>query len=471
LEKTDVTLKESLVSTHAGSGDRTPVEALEQLVAFHAGGEKTPENWKVGTEHEKFAYARPSYDPLHYRGSPGIRTLLESMVSRFGWVPHEDSGEVISLSRDGASISLEPGGQFELSGAPLATIHETRDELATHVAELEVLAEVHDIRWLWVGYQPVHPLTRIDWMPKRRYAIMRDYLPRRGSLARHMMQATSTVQANLDYSGERDMGEKFRTSMGLSSIVTALFANSPFQHGKPSGFKSTRATVWAATDADRQGLLPFVFDGEVPTYERWVEWALDVPMFFVMRDEALLPAGGLPFRRFWKEGFMGHRPTIEDWETHVSTLFPDVRLKTFLEMRTADVVPPEYICALPALWKGVLYSKDHRDAAWDLVKGWSFTDRLAHREAVPKAGLSAAIPGSKATTRDLAVELLAIAKSGLEAIAATRGHEVETAYLEPLAALASEGKSPGDLLLSSWKDGIHGRELLSKLTAGSRPKS
>lgn len=453
------------MSSHAGSGDRTPIVGLDQLVAFHAQGEKSPEHWRVGTEHEKFAYARPNLDPLHYRGNPGIRTLLESMASRSGWTPSFDGTEIIALTKDGANISLEPGGQFELSGTPHATIHGTRAELDAHLAELAQLTALHDVRWLWMGYQPVHPLTRIDWMPKRRYGIMREYLPRRGSLARHMMQATATVQANFDYGDERDMGDKLRTAMGLSSIVTAMFANSPFQHGKPSGMKTVRATVWSATDADRQGLLPFVFDGEPPSYERWVQWGLDVPMFFIRRDDELLPAGGLSFRRFWQEGFMGHRPTLEDWETHVSTLFPDVRLKTYLEVRTADCVPPQFICALPALWKGLLYSKDQRIAAWDLVKGWTFDERLAHREAVPRAALAAPVPKSKATTKDLAVELLAIATSGLEAQALSAGHPSEAIYLEPLAELTRAGRVPADLALGVWQDGLSGRDLMTRLIA------
>ncbi len=452
------------MSSHAGSGDKTPVAHLDQLLAAHARGEKPSSAWRIGTEHEKFAYARPNLDPLHYRGTPGIRSLLEAMAAD-GWTPGFDGSEIIALAKDGANVSLEPGGQFELSGAPHSTIHETRAELDRHLADLARLERSHDVRWLWLGYQPVHPLSRLDWMPKRRYAIMREYLPSRGSLARHMMQATSTVQANIDFSDERDMGEKLRTAMGLSSLVTAMFANSPYQHGKPNGFKTLRATVWSATDPDRQGLLPFVFDGEPPSYERWVQWALDVPMFFVRRDDTLIPAGGLSFRRFWQEGFVGHRPTLEDWDTHISTLFPDVRLKTYLEMRTADCVPPRFICALPALWKGVLYSSDQRVAAWDLVKRWNFEQRIAHRESVPRDGLATPVANSRATTRDLAVELLAIAASGLEAQAAANGHASEAPHLEPLAELVRGGRSPADLALAVWQNGLSGRELLQRLIA------
>lgn len=438
------------MSSHAGSGNRVPIDNVNQLVAHHARGERVRGDWKVGTEHEKFGYAWPSMTPLAYGSSPGIRAVLDGFAEEPDWVPQVDHGQVIALAGPRGSIALEPGGQIELSGQPFKTIHETKVELDEHVASLRRLSARLGIRWLWIGAQPLHDLDAIDWMPKQRYAVMRAYLPTRGGLARDMMQMTSTVQANLDYADERDMGEKLQTAMGISSIVTAMFANSPFRAGRVTGLKSFRASVWSDTDPDRQGLLPFVFDGALPTYERWAEWALDVPMFFIVRDDAYVPARGLPFREFWRSGLQGHRATMEDWELHLSTLFPDVRLKTYLEVRTADCVPPEYICALPALWKGTLYTNDSRAAAWDLVKRWSLDERWAHRTAVTVDALQAPVPGSKGKTVDLARELVAIAEAGLSAQAQAGGHADEGIHLAPLAALTRSGRSPADLLLERF---------------------
>ncbi|MCC6623002.1 MAG: glutamate--cysteine ligase [Deltaproteobacteria bacterium] len=449
------------MSSHQGSGNTTPVERIDQLVAHHARGERPRADWKVGTEHEKFAFTFPDLRPLPYRGAggaPGIVDLLEAMKSCCGWQPQVDRGELIALASHEGSIALEPGGQVELSGQPHKTIHETREELDRHVAELERLSRAFPVRWLWIGAQPVHGLDDLGWMPKRRYGVMREYLPTRGRLARYMMQATSTVQANLDFADERDMGRKLRTAMGVSSIVTAMFANSPFttppegEGGKPGRFKTFRAHVWTDTDNDRSGLLPFVFEDAAPTYERYVRWALDVPMFFIVRDGEYLPARGLTFRQFWQRGFhdSGHRATMEDWELHVSTLFPDVRLKTYLETRTADCVQPGLIPALPALWKGVLYSDDTLDAAWDLVRRWSFDERVEHRHAVTRDALQAPIPRSSGTTADLANELLAIARAGLATQARDGGYADEWVHLAPLAQLTASGRAPADLLLAHY---------------------
>jgi glutamate--cysteine ligase len=455
------------LSSHAGSGDQTPITSVDQLAAWHAQGEKPRDRWRVGTEYEKFGFD-PALAPIVYAGRPGVRDVLEALATRFGWEPGRDAGQLIALSPPSGGalsgvISLEPGGQLELSGAPQATIHETRAELDQHLGHLDALTGLLGVRWLWLGHQPVHSLDRLDWMPKRRYAIMRDYLPRRGALARNMMQATSTVQANLDFGDARDMGRKLRIAMGISSIVTAMFANSPFLDGRPAGYRSVRATVWSATDPDRQGLLPFVFDGDAPSYERWVRWALDVPMFFIARAGALIPANGLPFRTFMRDGLAGHRATMEDWETHVSTLFPDVRIKRYLEVRTADCVPPRYICALPALWKGILYSTDALEAAWDLVKRWTFDERLAHREAVPRDGLAAPVPRSRATTAELAIELVNIAEAGLEAAPRPEGTPSEVMHLAPLAALIRDGRCPADEALARYRPGRPPEELLASL--------
>lgn len=454
------------MSSHLGSGNATPVVSTEQLVAHHARGEKPRDRWRIGTEHEKFGYSRTSLEPLRYRGArgePGIVDVLESLRQASGWEPMYDGDELIALVSPEGSIALEPGGQVELSGAPHATIHETKVELDRHVAALDAIGDSLGVRWIWLGAQPVHQPPQLAFMPKRRYGVMRDYLPTRGGLALHMMQSTSTVQANLDYAHERDMGDKLRAAMGVSSIVTAMFANSPFQGGRPTGLKSFRATVWSDTDPDRSGLLPFVFEREPPTYEQYVRWALDVPMFFIVREGELLPARGRTFRDFWERGMGPWRATMEDWELHLSTLFPDVRLKTYLETRTADCVPPRVVLALPALWKGLLYDDSALAATWDLTRRWTMSERWQHRADVPRDGLLAPIPGSRGKTLDLARELLAIASEGLAKQAERAGHPDESIHLAPLAELVRRGLSPADEALAKWRPSMTPRELIEAL--------
>lgn len=442
------------MSSHEGSGDATPIRAISQLIDHHARGERPRAAWKVGTEHEKFALSLPDLRPLKYRGEggePGILSLLNAMQRCCGWEPQNDLGEVIALSSQNGAITLEPGGQVELSGNPYATVHETRAELVRHIDELQELSRELPVRWLWLGFHPVADLDDIGWMPKRRYHIMREYLPTRGRLARYMMQATCTVQANLDWSDERDMGQKLRTALGVSSIVTAMFSNSPFSRGAPNGYKSYRAAIWLETDGDRTGLLPFAFDGELPTYEQYVRWAYEVPLFFILRGGEYLNCAGLPFSRFVREGFMGHEATLADWEMHLSTLFPDVRLKTYLETRTTDLVSPEMVCALPALWKGLLYDEDAARAAFDIVGRWSYGDRVAHREVVPRRGMAARAPDGHLTA-DLARELVDIARVSLGRQAKAGGHEDESVFLEPLIALGKAKQSPADVLLAWYAE-------------------
>ncbi|HRE90577.1 MAG TPA: glutamate-cysteine ligase family protein [Myxococcota bacterium] len=455
------------MSSHEGSGDATPVTGIAQLVEHHARGEKPRSAFRIGTEHEKFGFTWPDLEPLSYQGASGragIRHVLESILAR-GWRPSVDEGALIALLSDEGSIALEPGGQLELSGQARATVHETRDELDRHVAELERLARELSVRWLWLGAQPVHEPGQLGWMPKRRYGVMRDYLPTRGGHALYMMQSTSTVQANLDYASERDMGRKLRAAMGLGSIVAAIFANSPFSRGEPNGHKSFRASVWSDTDPDRQGLLGFAFD-EAPSYEQYVRWALDVPMFFVVRNGAYLPARGQTFRDFQARGFHSDptiSATMEDWELHLSTLFPDARIKTYLETRTADCVPPRYILALPALWKGILYRDDALDAAFDLVKRWTLPERWEHRTQVPRDGLLTPIPGSRGKTGDLARELFAIARHSLDLQAREAQIDPESRYLEALAALTADNRSPADEALAKYRPGMKSRDLIAAL--------
>lgn len=442
--------------------DTAPLSGRRQLVEHHASGERPAAEWRIGTEYEKIVVHRDDSARLPYlsdRGRPGIRTLLDELSGCCGWRPGYEGDAVIALYGRDASVTLEPGGQFELSGAPFQRIKEIVLELRRHEVELEHLSDSLPVTWLWAGMDPIWGLEEIPWMPKARYGIMREYLPTRGRLALWMMQATCTVQANLDYADEADMGRKLRASMGLSSLVTAMFANSPFQRLAPSGFKSYRAHIWEHTDPDRCGLLPWVFDGELPTYERYVDYALGVPLFFIVRDKRYLPCAGLPFEQLLAEGFQGHGATLDDWVLHLSTLFPEVRLKTYLEMRSADVVGPRLLPALPALWKGLMYDRTALDAAWDLVKRWSFEDRLAHRHAAAQQALAAPVPGASYPTRELALEVLEIARYGLARVADRDGYADEGPYLDPLEAEVAAGRCPADRSLDWYASASRERPL------------
>lgn len=430
------------------------IRGSEQLVAHVSSGETPRADWRVGSEYEKLAVRWRTGERLPYLADqgPSIAGLLASLAGCCGWAPVYERGQVVALTGAGASVTLEPGGQFELSGAPMATLHRMVEELQRHEHELEHLGEEYPISWMWAGADPINALDDIPWMPKRRYEIMREYLPTRGRLALYMMKSTCTVQANLDFSTEVDMGRKLRTSMGVSSIVTSMFANSPLRQGRPSGMKSWRSHIWTEMDPDRSGLLPWVFDGDLPTYERYVEYALDVPLFFIVRDGEYLECTGLPFRRLVREGFDGHSATMDDWELHLSTLFPEVRLKTYLEMRSADCVKPGLLQSLPALWKGLLYDDTAMDAAWDLVKRWSFDERDAHRTAVARDAMAAPVPNARYDTSELARELVSIARHGLASQAAAGGEDDESDLLAPLVQVADSGRSPADVTLD-WLAG------------------
>ena len=433
---------------YIGSGD------IQRLTDYIASGESPPESWRVGTEYEKLAMskrgARLAYEDVG--SEAGIGRLLSELGEHGDWSPIEEAGGLIGLKKDGASITLEPGGQFELSGAPFATIHETYDELQVHLEDLRWLSEHYGVRWAWAGLDPISQPDALPWMPKKRYAVMRSYLPTRGTLGLTMMQRTCTVQANLDFKSEVDMGKKLRVGMGLASVVTAMFANSPFDAGGPCQLKSFRAQVWTDTDPDRTGLRPWAVDDTLATYERWVHFALDVPMFFFVRNSRYVACAGLPFRRFLEEGYQGHQATMDDWELHLSTLFPEVRLKRYLEMRSADCVSPDLICALPALWKGLLYDDTSLDASWDLVRRWSFDERQTHRLDAARLALDAPVPNKRYTTKEIANELLDIALSGLKTQAQERDHESEVRYLAPLERLTRRGLCPADESLA-WYAG------------------
>ena len=432
----------------AGQDDLRPVEGIEDLVALIASGEKPRERWRVGTEHEKIGLHRDTLRRVPFEGERGIAALLEEIAEIDGWERTYEGANLIALGKDGASITLEPGGQLELSGAPLARSGETCAEFSAHLELVRRVSEPLGIVWLSLGMDPLHGIAEVPRMPKARYDIMREYLPSRGELAMHMMHLTATVQANFDYGSEADMVAKCRMALGATPIVSAIFANSSLYEGKPSGFISRRLHIWKHTDPDRSGIPPFVFE-EGFGYRRWVEWALDVPMFFLVRDGRYRRARGMTFRRFMKDGFEGERATIGDFDRHLTTLFPDVRLKRILEVRGADAVPSGLICALPALWKGLFYDPEALAAAGALTAGWSQEEREAAMDSVARRGLAAQIAGHPALP--LARELVTIASEGLRRIGAETGGPDERGFLDPILAQLALGKSPGEILLERWE--------------------
>ncbi len=425
------------------------VESVDSLVDFLRAGEKPPERWLVGTEHEKVGLRADDHQVVPYEGSRGVRAVLEAVAEKDGWDRVFEGENPIALEKERASITLEPGGQLELSGAPLRTIHQTCDEFHTHLALMKEVSEPLGLEWLGLGINPLYGVEQVPVMPKARYRIMREYLPTRGALALDMMFTTATVQANFDFATEHDMVEKMRMAMGISPIVSAIFANSSLSEGKPNGFATKRLHIWHHTDPDRCGLLPIVFDEDFG-YRRYVEWALDVPMFFVVRGERYLPGEGRSFRRFLEEGFDGERATFGDFDRHLTTLFPDVRLKHILEVRGADAVPPGLTCSLPALWKGLLYDAEARAAAWALVADASFEAREAARGDVARRGLAADYAGRPVL--ELARALAALSRAGLARIAhAGRRDADETPFLDPIFERLERGTSLGEDLVEAWE--------------------
>ena len=448
------------MSTRQSSdGDEPVLESIEDLAGPMIGGEKPAEQWRIGTEHEKFVYDLADFHAPTYDEPGGIRDLLLAL-REFGWEPIEENGKVIAMRGDDGTVSLEPAGQLELSGAPLENLHQTCNETGRHLDQVKKIGERTRTGFLGLGMWPDKRRDDLPIMPKGRYDIMLRHMPRVGSMGLDMMLRTCTIQVNLDYKSEADMVHKFRTSLALQPLATALFANSPFTEGKPNGFLSYRSHIWSDTDPHRTGMLPFVFD-EGFGYERYVEYMLDVPMYFVFRDGRYIDAAGQSFRDFMKgelPALPGERPTISDWTDHLSTAFPEVRLKSFLEMRGADGGPWSRICALPAFWVGLLYDQSALDAAWDLVKEWSMDDREALRSAVPKLALDAPIPGGR-TLRDIAGEVLAIARSGLSARKRLNAAgDNETGFLDPLDDIVRTGKVPAQVLLDryhgSWDEDV-----------------
>ncbi|WP_027081761.1 glutamate--cysteine ligase [Lysobacter sp. HA18] len=434
------------------------IESRAQLVDFLASGVRPREAWRIGTEHEKFGFRTDDLRAPTFDGDRGIEALLKGLT-RFGWAPVEESGRVIALMRDGASVSLEPAGQLELSGAELETLHDTCRETGTHLREVREVAEPMGLGFLGMGFQPKWRRDEMPWMPKGRYKIMRDYMPKVGSLGLDMMTRTCTVQVNLDVGSEADMVKKFRVSLALQPIATALFADSPFTEGKPNGFLSYRSHIWTDTDAERTGLLDFVFEDGFG-YERYVDYLLDVPMYFVYRDGTYIDASGQSFRDYM-DGKLpvrpGYRPTMKDWADHSTTAFPEVRLKKYLEMRGADSGPWSRICALPAFWVGLLYDDAALDAAWDLVKDFSLEERHALRDGVTRDALK--LPFRGGTVLDLAREAVKISAAGLRRRARTNAEGAdESMFLAPLVEIVESGVTAAErkleLFHSEWNTSV-----------------
>lgn len=440
------------------------VETRDDLIAWIAAGEKPQAAWRIGTEHEKFVFQTGSLLPVPYAGGQGIRALMQELINRYGWVAITEGDNIIALKRPaneplGGNISLEPGGQFELSGAPLETLHETAAETQKHLREVLDVGEDLAIGFLGLGFSPKWQLKDVPHMPKQRYGVMTRYMPMVGKRGLDMMYRTATVQVNLDFATEADMVKKLRVSLALQPIATALFASSPFTEGKPNGFQSMRSEVWRDTDKRRTGMLPFAFESGMG-YERYADYALDVPMYFVYRAGKYIDVAGSSFRDFLAgrlKGLEGVQPTIDDWSDHLTTLFPEVRLKRFLEMRGADGGRWNSITALPAFWTGLLYDAAALEGAWQLIKDWTTQEREQLRNNVPKGGLATSFRGT--TVAEISREAVGLSRLGLKNRRRINAKsQDETIYLAPLEVIAGQGRSVSDELLARyhgpWKGNI-----------------
>ncbi len=425
-----------------------PVGSVEDLVDYFEAAGKPATAWRVGVEQEKIA-VRDNGGPVAFDGPAGIEELLRRLEAG-GYQGIREDGHLLALERQEEKITVEPGGQVEHAGTALVNALECRANLLHHVREMEDVGGALGIRFLGVGLEPFSGIDSLPWLPKRRYRMMRDFLPPRGRLGHHMMKRTATVQANLDYDDQPTAAEKLRTAFGVTSIVTALFAASSISEGRPNGYRSFRAATWLDTDEDRCGLLPFVFRDDFG-FRHYVEWALDVPMFFVVRSDVhgpadvYHPAGGMTFRRFLRDGWGAERATMRDWTIHLSTLFPEVRLKQYIEVRGADAGPLPMATGLAALWRGLLDDREARRAAWNLVRDASMDEREVLRRAVPKEGMGARFVGR--SVRELALELCRIAGDGLSRLP---GGPNDLPLLEPLEERATSGRAPADDMLDDF---------------------
>ena len=429
------------------------IERPEQMIEYIASGCKSKEDWRIGTEHEKFGYCKDTLQPLAYEGERSIVAVLKGLRDRYNWIPIEESKKLIGLQKNGANISLEPGGQLELSGATLETIHETCDEVNSHLKEVKSIADSLDVGFIGLGAAPSWKHEDMPMMPKGRYKLMTSYMDLVGNMGKSMMYRTACVQVNLDFSSEADMVQKLRVALALQPVAIALFSNSPFFEGKPNGHKSWRSRIWRSLDDDRTGMLPFVFEDGFG-FEKWVDYALDVPMYFVYRNGKYINALGQSFRDFLKcelPALPGEPPKLSDWADHLTTIFPEARLKKFIEMRGADGGPWRRLCALPAFWVGICYNQSSLDAAWDLAKRWDIETRESWRIAASVDGLDAIVNGQKMI--DIAKEVVSIAQSGLKARAKAGAQGLlqdESHFLNALSDSLDIGKTPADELLDLY---------------------
>jgi len=430
-----------------------PIRSRDELVRYIAAGAKPRHEWRVGTEYEKVGVLRESGLAAPFSGPRGIEAVLRGLAERFGWQPKLERGRTIALYGPRANITVEPGGQLELSGEQCESIHCAHSELMEHIEQIVTVGADLGIVFLGLGMQPLSRVEDIEWVPKRRYEIMGPYMRRVGTLGQCMMKQTATVQANLDFSDERDAMRKMRVAMGLVPLISACFANSSISDGRVNGFMTLRGHIWTDTDPARSGMLAFVLR-EDSSIEDYVDYALDVPMYFIVRRGDYVPLLDLTFRQFMAAGYEGEAATLDDWALHLTTLFPEVRLKRYIEVRSADSQPPEMMLALPALMKGLLYEPNSLDAAWDLVRRWSWSERVEILQAAHREGLSARARGI--LLAELGQELIRISESGLKRQnQANEGGEDETIYLEGLESLVRRGKSLGRLLAERWEGEWH----------------
>jgi glutamate--cysteine ligase len=439
----------------AGSepGSNEPITDTRELSAYIRGGAKPRAEWRVGTEYEKVGVRRDSGAAAPFSGPQGIERVLQRLAEQYGWMPKLDRGRIVALYGRQANITVEPGGQLELSGEQCESIHCAHSELLEHMREILTVSEGLGIVFLGLGIQPLSTVDEIEWVPKRRYEIMGPYMLRVGRLGQRMMKQTATVQANFDFGDDRDAIHKLRAAMGLVPLVSAMFANSSVSEGRLNGFMTLRGHIWTDTDAARSGMLPFVFNPDCGI-EDYVEYALDVPMYFIIRGGEYVEATSVTFREFMQHGYRGERATLDDWALHLTTLFPEVRLKRYLEVRSADSQPPEMMLALPALMKGVLYEPDSLDAAWDLTRRWTWEERVELYHAAHRHGLKAKFRGIGLD--DLAREVITIAASGLARQRQLNASgEDERIYLDRLEELVRHGKSQGRLLAERWAGEWH----------------
>ncbi|MBI3784998.1 MAG: glutamate--cysteine ligase [Deltaproteobacteria bacterium] len=443
----------------ADTSAQVPLEAYDQLVEYFEKACKPRAKWRIGTEYEKVAVWAENGHAVPFTN--GIEEVLRRLADRYSWEPVLENGRIVALNGARAAITLEPGGQLELSGEQCESVHCARSEFAEHVKQIVTIGEELGIVFLGLGMQPLSKLDEIEWVPKKRYGIMGPYMLKVGTLGQRMMKQTATVQVNIDYDSERDAMFKLRTGMGIGALLNAMFANSPICDGRLNGYLSFRGHIWTDTDNNRSGLLPFVFrDG--CSFSDYVEYALDVPMYFIVRGERWYDMTALTFRQFWKDGHQGEQATLADWNAHLTTLFPETRLKGYIEVRSIDSQPPELMLAVPAIIKGLFYEADCLAATWDLVKGWNWEERLQLHPAVHRQALRAHVRGIE--VRELAKELIDIAETGLNRLRPPT-EESEAMYLERLRDMVRRGRCPADLIVEKW-NGVWDHEH-SRLVQGS----